>query len=63
MQHICRWNGHREHFSEKTHVFYKRFSKILAFSRLVSVIKILFRDVDQFIFFIYYYLKVYSKSK
>lgn len=37
MHHLCRWNGHLEHFEERTHVFYKRFNEILAFSRLVSV--------------------------
>ena len=38
MHHLCMWPGHREHFRESTHVFYKRFFEILAFNRLVSVI-------------------------
>lgn len=38
MYHICMWPGHREHFNERTDVFYKRFSKILAFNRLVSFV-------------------------
>ena len=38
MYHICMWPGHREHFHERNDVFYKRFSEILAFNRLVSFI-------------------------
>ncbi|PWA59533.1 hypothetical protein CTI12_AA390850 [Artemisia annua] len=34
MYHLCMWPGHREHFQERTDVFYKRFSEILAFNRL-----------------------------
>ncbi|PWA34749.1 Peptidase M28 [Artemisia annua] len=34
MYHLCMWPGHREHFHEKTDVFYKRFSEILAFNHL-----------------------------
>ncbi|PWA49721.1 hypothetical protein CTI12_AA481290 [Artemisia annua] len=34
MYHLCMWPGHREHFHERTDVFYKRFSEILAFNRL-----------------------------
>ena len=38
MYHLCMWPGHREHFHERDDVFYKRFSEILAFDRLVSFI-------------------------